>query len=191
MAGSNRLIIGLGNPGAEYEDTRHNVGFMVIDALAEKARVEGFAHDGRADAFVADGRVRGRSITLAKPLRYMNRSGATVKHLVKRFGLSPQDLLIIVDDINLEPGKLRLRQRGSAGGHNGTQDIIDALGTDDFPRLRIGIGSDFARGRQSDYVLSPFSADEQPLIDDAIARARDAAITFVTDGITTAMNRFN
>jgi PTH1 family peptidyl-tRNA hydrolase len=96
-----------------------------------------------------------------------------------------------VDDINLEPGKLRLRKGGSAGGHNGTQDIIDALGTDNFPRLRIGIGNDFARGRQSDYVLSPFSADEQPLIEEVIATARDAAITFVTDGITTAMNRFN
>lgn len=188
---NNRLIIGLGNPGAEYEDTRHNVGFMVVDALAEKARIDGFAHDGRADAFIAEGRVRGRSITLAKPLRYMNRSGATVKNLVRRFTLSTQDILVIVDDINLEPGKLRLRKGGSAGGHNGTQDIIDALGTDNFPRLRIGIGNDFARGRQSDYVLSPFSADEQPLIEEVIATARDAAITFVTDGITTAMNRFN
>ena len=191
MAGSNRLIVGLGNPGAEYENTRHNVGFMVVDALAEKARVEGFAYDGRADAFIAEGRVRGRSVTLVKPLRYMNRSGATVKNLMQRFSLSPQDLLVIMDDINLEPGKLRLRPRGSAGGHNGTQDIIDALGTDDFPRLRIGIGNDFSRGRQSDYVLSPFSATQQPPIDKAIARACDAAITFVTDGITTAMNRFN
>lgn len=190
MAGSKRLLIGLGNPGADYEGTRHNVGFAVVEALAERARAV-FKHDGRADAFVASGRLRGRPVVLVKPLTYMNRSGSTVKHLMRRLGVEPTDILIIVDDINLTLGKLRLRERGSAGGHNGVQDVIDRLDTDAFPRLRIGVGSAFAQGRQVDYVLSPFTEEEQPVIDEAVVRARDAAVTFVVDGIVTAMNRFN
>ena len=190
MAGSKRLLVGLGNPGADYEGTRHNVGFIVVEALAERARAV-FQHDGRADAFVGSGRLRGRPVVLVKPLTYMNRSGSTVKHLVRRLGFEPTEVLIIVDDINLTLGKLRLRERGSAGGHNGVQDVIDQLGTDAFPRLRIGVGDDFAQGRQSDYVLSPFTKEEQPVIDEAVVRARDAAVTFVVDGIVSAMNRFN
>ena len=190
MAGSKRLLIGLGNPGAAYEETRHNVGFVLADALAEKARAD-FKHDGRADALVAEGRVRGRAVTIVKPQTYMNRSGSTVRHLLRRLGLDPVDILVMVDDINLMLGKIRLRERGSAGGHNGVQDIIDPLGTDAFPRLRVGVGSDFARGRQVDYVLSAFADEELPTIEAAVSRARDAAITFVADGIITAMNRFN
>lgn len=190
MAGSKRLLIGLGNPGAAYARTRHNVGFFVVDALAERARVA-FKNDGRADARVAEGRLRGRPVVMVKPQTYMNRSGAAVKHLLRRFGLEAAEVLVIVDDINLALGKLRLRERGSAGGHNGVQDIIDQLGTDAFPRLRVGVGSDFDRGGQVDYVLSPFDAEEQTVIAAAVARARDAAVTFVTDGIVTAMNRFN
>lgn len=190
MAKNARLIVGLGNPGSEYEDTRHNIGFAIVDAIAEKARIT-FKYDGRADAFVGEGRVRGGPVLLAKPLTYMNRSGDAVKRLAKRYQFVSRELFVIVDDINLVTGKLRLRQRGSAGGHNGVQDIIDCLGTDDFPRLRIGIGNDFPRGRQADYVLSPFSVDELPVIEEAVQRGRDAAITFVTDGIVTAMNRFN
>src|SRR5690606_18763971 len=100
-------------------------------------------------------------------------------------------ILVVVDDIALEPGRLRLRERGSAGGHNGLQDIIDRLGTDDFPRLRIGIGSNFSRGRQADYVLSPFAPEERPVIEEAVQKAGDVALTFVSEGITVAMNRFN
>ena len=190
MAGSKRLLIGLGNPGADYEGTRHNVGFAVVEALAKRARAV-FKHDGRADAFVGPGRVRGRPVILVKPLTYMNRSGSTVRHLVRRHGFEPTEILLIVDDVNLALGKLRLRERGSAGGHNGVQDVIDQLGTDAFPRLRVGVGSAFERGQQVDYVLSPFTDEEQPVIDEAVVRARDAAVTFVTDGIVTAMNRFN
>ncbi len=190
MAGSKRLLIGLGNPGETYAATRHNVGFAVVDALAERARTA-FKKDGRADALLAEGRLRGRPVVLVKPQTYMNRSGSAVRHLMRRYGFGPAEILVIVDDINLTLGKIRLRERGSAGGHNGVQDIIDSLGTDAFPRLRIGVGSDFDRGRQSDYVLSPFTAEEQPIIDEALTRARDAAVTFVTDGIVTAMNRFN
>jgi PTH1 family peptidyl-tRNA hydrolase len=190
MPKADRLIVGLGNPGPEYEHTRHNVGFWVVDAVAETARAA-FRHDGRANAMVAQGRTRGRPLTLAKPLTFMNRSGQSVKHLVRRFSLSPRNLLVVYDDLNLDVGRLRLRERGSAGGHNGMQDIIDRLGTDDFPRLRLGIGSDYGRGQQSEYVLSPFDADQEPLIDEALDRAHDAVITFVTDGVVTAMNRFN
>ena len=190
MAGSKRLLIGLGNPGATYERTRHNVGYAVVEALAEQARTT-FKHDGRADALLAEGRLRGRPVVLVKPLTYMNRSGSTVRHLMRRLGLEAAEILVVVDDINLALGKIRLRERGSAGGHNGVQDIIDQLGTDAFPRLRLGVGSDFDRGGQVDYVLSPFEAEEQTIIDEAVTRARDAAVTFVTDGIVTAMNRFN
>ena len=182
--------MGLGNPGAEYEGTRHNVGYWVVDAVAETARAS-FRHDGRANAMVAEGRARGRPLTLVKPLTFMNRSGQTVQHLLRRFTLAPRNLLVVYDDLNLPVGRLRLRKGGSAGGHNGIQDVIDRLGTDAFPRLRVGIGSDYARGGQVDYVLSPFDAEQQPLIEEAVVRARDAVITFVTDGLVTAMNRFN
>lgn len=190
MAKADRLLVGLGNPGAEYEGTRHNVGFAVIDALAERGRIA-LRYDGRADAYLGEGRLRGRPVMLVKPQTYMNRSGDAVQHLAKRWGVGPEAIFVIYDDINLPLGTLRLRERGSAGGHNGIQDIIDQLGTDAFPRLRIGIGSAFERGQQANYVLSPFGAAEQEQAADAIRRARDAAGTFVTDGLTTAMNRFN
>ena len=189
MATSKRLIVGLGNPGAEYEKTRHNVGFEVVDAVADKARIT-LEHD-KGDVLLGWGRVRRYPLGVAKPLTYMNRSGTAVRTLLGRHGLEPQEILVVVDDINLPVGKLRLRQGGSAGGHNGLQDITDRLGRDDFPRLRFGVGSDFSRGKQADYVLSPFSPDERPIVEEALVRARDAAITFVTDGIVTAMNRFN
>lgn len=188
MAQSKRLIVGLGNPGAEYERTRHNVGFRVVDALADRLKL---ALKKKGETLVGWGSWRGRSVGVAKPLAYMNRSGLALEPLVRRSGLSPVDLLVIVDDINLPTGRIRIREKGGAGGHNGLEDLIDWLDSDDFPRLRIGIGSEFERGRQSDYVLSVFEADELPLIDAAVEQSRDAALTFVTDGITTAMNRFN
>lgn len=189
MATSKRLIIGLGNPGAQYEKTRHNVGFEVADAVADKARIT-LEHE-KGDVLLGWGRIRRYPIGVAKPLTYMNRSGTAVRTLLGRNSLQPQEILVVVDDINLPVGKLRLRQGGSAGGHNGLQDITDKLGRDDFPRLRFGVGSDFSRGRQADYVLSPFPVEDRPVVDEAVLRARDAAITFVTDGIVTAMNRHN
>lgn len=189
MASGKRLIVGLGNPGPEYERTRHNVGFWVADAVAEKARAA-FAHE-KGNALVAWGRVRGRSVGIAKPQTFMNRSGAAVRNLVGRYGLDLDQVLVVYDDLNLPLGALRLRPGGSAGGHNGVQDIVDELGSDAFPRLRFGIGSDFPRGGQVDYVLSPFEDAAQPLVEEAVSLARDAAITFVCDGLTTAMNRYN
>lgn len=190
MAQGRRLIVGLGNPDREYAATRHNVGFLVVDTIAARCRAP-FEEDGRARAQVAQARIKGRKAVLAKPQTFMNRSGAAVETLARRHALAPQDILIVVDDIYLPLGALRLRASGGAGGHNGMQDITDRLGTDAFPRLRMGIGSDFGRGRQSDYVLSPFAEEEMALVERALERAADAARVFVTDGIVHAMNRFN
>lgn len=190
MASAQRLIIGLGNPGADYVSTRHNAGFMVVDAVADRIKAPAFEH-GRGNTLLTSGRMRGRPVVLAKPLTYMNRSGAAARALLNLYGLEPDNMLVVYDDIALPAGKLRLRPQGSAGGHNGIQDIIDAIGTDVFPRLRFGVGSHFARGRQVDYVLSPFSDEQTEDVEVGISRAVDAVVTFVAEGITTSMNRFN
>jgi len=189
MAAKIRLIIGLGNPGAEYEQSRHNAGYMAVDAVAEKLGLR-WERD-RAQALSAWGRCRSKAFGLAKPLTFMNLTGQAVRGLVRGHQLTLADVMVVADDIHLPPGTIRLRQGGSAGGHNGVQDIIDRFGSRDFPRLRIGVGDNFARGHQVDHVLSPFDSAELPLIDQAIVRANEAILTFVTDGITIAMNRFN
>lgn len=190
MALGKRLIIGLGNPGEAYDGTRHNVGFAIVDHVAERSGAT-FLMDGRAASLVAPCRLRGRSVVLVKPQGYVNRSGASVQHLIRRFGLETRDILVVTDDIHLSTGQLRLRERGGSAGHNGMQNIIESLGTDAFPRLRIGIGSNFEIGRQVEYVLTPFTEQEQRVISDTIARARDAVTAFAVDGIAPAMNRFN
>ncbi len=184
-----RLLVGLGNPGSEYAETRHNVGFMVIDALAKRARTE--VTRQRDEMLFGWGKWRGREIGLAKPQTYMNRSGTALELFLRRYKVDPSELLVIVDDIHLPLGKLRIRPKGGSGGHNGIQDIIDWLDTDEFARLRIGVGSEFQEGRQSDHVLSPFEESEQELLADVMKRAENAALTFVVDGVNTAMNRFN
>jgi PTH1 family peptidyl-tRNA hydrolase len=189
MPRSKRLIVGLGNPGVEYEGTRHNVGFMVVDALADRLDIA-LDHD-RADALIGWGSHRGCPLGLMLPLTYVNRSGDAVRSAMRAEDLAPRELLVVVDDLHLDPGTIRLRPGGGSGGHNGLDDIARRLDTTDFPRLRVGIGDDFAKGRQSDYVLSPFSEAQQPLIEDAIERAGEAILTFVQDGIEPAMNRFN
>lgn len=187
-AGSNRIIIGLGNPGIKYEGTRHNIGFEVIEAIADRIDAD-WRDKGRSA--IADGRWRGRKLMLAAPQTYMNRSGLAVDELLRRNRVTAQDILVIVDDIHLDTGVIRIRQKGGTGGHNGLDDIIDWLDSNDFPRMRIGVGNDFGQGRQAEYVLEQFTEEERTLINPAIERARDAALTFVTDGIVTAMNRFN
>lgn len=189
MPRSKRLIVGLGNPGAEYEGTRHNVGFVVVEALAERLGVSLSA--GRFQALEGWGSHRGYPLGLALPLTYVNRSGDAVKPLVNQHGLAPSELLVVVDDLHLPTGTVRLRPGGGSGGHNGLEHIARCLGTTDFPRLRIGIGNDFPRGRQADYVLSPFTDEQQPLIDEAVEQACEAALTFVRAGIEPAMNRYN
>ena len=189
MASRKRLIVGLGNPGIEYEQTRHNVGFMVADAVA--SRLDLSLEAGRGPAQVGCGRFRSRPLCVVKPLTFMNRSGGAVRHHMNKLKVAREDILVIFDDLNLDLGVIRIRQSGSAGGHNGMQDIIDVVGSNEIPRLRIGIGSQFRRGKQAEYVLSPFEDDELELLEDTIQAARDAAFLFTTEGVLPAMNRYN
>ena len=188
-AGASFIIIGLGNPGPEYADTRHNAGFFVIDRLAERlgARLDREA----AGSFVGDGVWRGQALELAQPQTFMNRSGGAVEGLLRRSGLEASQMLLVYDDLALPVGQIRLRGKGSAGGHNGVQDVIDALGSAEFPRLRVGVGNRFDSGRQVDYVLSPFDADEHDTVDDALDRAVEAALAVAHDGLVAAMNVHN
>lgn len=189
MARAKRIIIGLGNPGPDYAGTRHNAGFLVADAVARKA---GLAFEAGGGSFEsAWGSYRGTPLGVAKPLGFMNRSGTAVEKLVGLGRFETDDVLVVYDDLALALGQIRLRPGGSAGGHNGVQDVIDRLNSENFPRLRVGIGSSFAHGRQVEYVLAPFEADEQPLVEEAVATAAEAALTFVRDGLTAAMNRYN
>lgn len=197
---SHRLLVGLGNPGAKYEATRHNVGFMVVDSIAAKTKttIESAQASRWASFFgqqsvaiEAEGRFKGYPFRLLKPLTYMNLSGSAVKKVMNKYGIAPENVLILFDDIALPLGTIRIRPSGSAGGHNGLQDIIDELGTDAIPRLRFGIGNDFGRGQQADYVLSPFDAADQDLLEATLKAATDAALTFVREGLTVAMNRYN
>ena len=200
-----QLIVGLGNPGARYLYTRHNVGFMIADATADRTHLRllsGRAATAKRSAWTAwlrrqdlaefgQGTYEGHAFALIKPLTFMNRSGEAVAHYVHALNLAAQDVLVIFDDISLPVGTVRLRKKGGAGGHNGVQSIIDHLGTAEFPRLRFGVGSDFARGQQVDYVLSPFAPDEQETVDAAITQATDAVLTTIREGIDIAMNRYN
>jgi len=183
------LIIGLGNPGKKYERSRHNVGFELVDKLAGSFSITMSAGKGP----FTTGKARGKESTfrLVKPTTYMNHSGDAVRQAMHWFDVSPADCLVCYDDLNLDTGVIRLRPGGSAGGHNGVQDIINKLKTDQFPRLRIGIGSDFKYGRQVQYVLSPFTDEQREIIDTTIERAKDAVQLFVREGIDAAMNKFN
>lgn len=183
-----KLIVGLGNPGSEYERTRHNVGWMVVDAFAKKFRIDLSKHE--KNAMTGTGRVAGGSVMVAKPLTYMNLSGDSVRLLVNAYLDATQDLMIVYDDIDLPLGKLRIRQNGSSGTHNGMRSIIAELQTENFPRLRVGIGS-ATEVKLRDYVLDEFTPDEQPAIDRAIARAVDALVFFCRGDLKRAMSEYN
>ncbi|MDT0630364.1 aminoacyl-tRNA hydrolase [Rubrivirga litoralis] len=188
-----RLLVGLGNPGPDYVGTRHNAGFEAIERAADAA---GIALDaevgGRAGrSVVGEGLYRGHGLALAKPLTFMNRSGAAYAALLDRYGLDAADVLLVYDDLALPLGQVRLRGKGSAGGHNGVQSVIDALGTAEFPRLRIGLGDSFPPGGQVDYVLAPFDDGERAAADAALDLAAEAALAFAHDGLAAAMNQFN
>lgn len=183
-----KLIVGLGNPGADYERTRHNVGWMAVEAFARKFRIDIAKHE--KNALTGTGRVAGGSVMVAKPLTYMNLSGEAVRLLVNAYLESTDDLIVVYDDIDLPLAKLRIRPNGSAGTHNGMRSIVQTLGTEKFPRLRIGIGASDS-GRLRDYVLDEFAADEQPVVDRAIARSVDALVLFARGDLRRAMNEFN
>lgn len=182
-----RLIVGLGNPGRKYAGTRHNVGFDTADLIAGR---HGLEWEGApADALLARWRTAGA--LLAKPLTFMNLSGHPVGELLRFFKVDPADMLVIVDDVHLEIGRLRARSSGSAGGHNGLKSIIGQLGTEEFSRLRIGVGRGDARRDLAAHVLAKFEPEERPHIAEAVGRAADAAELFVAEGIGPVMNRFN
>lgn len=184
-----KLVVGLGNPGKEYLRSRHNVGFLVIDLLAKRT---GIRLRRRKSASMGESSIGQEPVLLAKPMTFMNRSGDAVGPIFGRLRLLPTDLLVVYDDLDLPFGKLRLRPRGSSGGHNGMKSIIASLETEDFPRLRIGIGRPENEGKDAvHYVLGPFRKAESEALDEVIARAADAVESFVTAGIEVAMNRFN
>jgi PTH1 family peptidyl-tRNA hydrolase len=184
-----KLIVGLGNPGRKYEGTRHNVGFDVADVLATRHRV-GWASAPRGiEALVS--RWRTVDAVLAKPLTFMNLSGPAVVGLLQFYKIDLPDLLVIVDEVHIELGRLRTRSRGSAGGHNGLKSIIGALGSEEFARLRIGVGRGDDRRDLADHVLAKFGAAERAPIVEAVDRAADAAELFIAEGIGPVMNRYN
>ena len=186
-----KLIVGLGNPGREYRDTRHNVGFMVVDEIAKRHDLAmAMAPSQVPDAFIAK-KFGAEPLLIAKPLTFMNRSGEAVAALTRYYGIELDDLLVVVDEVALPFGRLRARARGSAGGHNGLKSCIERLGTTEFPRLRLGVGRGDARRDLADHVLSKFEPDEQAGLGEFIARAADAAEMFAVEGIATVMNTYN
>ena len=179
-----KLVAGLGNPGAEYEWTRHNLGFEVLDGIAAKHRA---SWSGKPDAEIA--KWAGHAILL-KPQTFMNLSGAAVQRWSHFYRVAFEDLLVVVDDVNLEAGRLRIRRGGGPGGHNGLKSIIAMIGTEDFPRLRIGVGGGAQRSLSS-HVLGKFGAEEEAVIETAIQKAVEAIEVFVAEGIVAAMDRYN
>jgi peptidyl-tRNA hydrolase, PTH1 family len=186
-----QLIVGLGNPGREYRETRHNVGFLVVDEIARRHSLTlGMAPSQIPDAMIAK-KFGERALLVAKPLTFMNNSGEAVAALARYYDVPIGDLLIVVDEVALPFGRLRARARGSAGGHNGLKSVIGRLGTMEFARLRLGVGRGDARRDLADHVLSKFEADEQSALGEFIARAADAAEMFAAEGIEKVMNTYN
>ena len=184
-----KIILGLGNPGSEYARTRHNIGWLVLDAIAEQLR--GSFAPGKGDFLEAAGRWRGTEIRLIKPTTYMNNSGTAARTVLGRYGVQPADMLVVVDELQFPTGRVQLKPGGSSGGHNGLESLIYHLRTEAFPRLRCGIGNDFERGRMADYVLSPFAESEREELDRMIIAGRDLALSWAAMGTARAMSLFN
>lgn len=184
-----RFVVGLGNPGERYRRTRHNVGFMVVDELLARGGLRKGREDG--DAWVAAAEVGGEAAMLVKPLTFMNRSGVAVDRILSREGGAPSDLIVVVDDAALELGSLRIRERGSHGGHNGLRSLIELLGTDEFPRVRVGIRKGDPPGDLADYVLSAFPEEEVLVVQEVVGWASDAVACVIREGATATMNQYN
>ncbi|HVN54112.1 MAG TPA: aminoacyl-tRNA hydrolase [Anaerolineaceae bacterium] len=183
------LIVGLGNPGREYRETRHNIGFMLIDTLA---REEGLTISRmQSKALVAQGEISGHKVILAKPQTYMNLSGQAVGGLLRFYKISLDHLLVAHDDLDLPLGAIRIRPGGGSPGQKGVSSIIEKVGTQDFPRLRLGIGRPPGRMDPADYVLEPFSAEEKPLVFTVLEKASEAVLVYIERGLEPAMNLYN
>jgi PTH1 family peptidyl-tRNA hydrolase len=186
-----KLIVGLGNPGREYRDTRHNVGFMVVDEIARRHGLNwAMAPSQVPDAFVVK-KFGADPVLLAKPLTFMNRSGDAVAALSRYYDIAPADMLVVVDEVDLPFGRLRARARGSGGTHNGLRSLVERLGSTEFPRLRLGVGRGDARRDLADHVLSKFEPGERAELEGFITRAAEAAEMFAVDGIGKVMNTYN
>ncbi len=189
------LIIGLGNPGAEYEDTRHNIGFMALDRMVKTLNIDSKSNTYKFSierhAYVAEVKVKGRTIILVKPTTFMNLSGKAVKYWMDKEKVPVENVLVIVDDLALDLGTIRLRMGGGDGGHNGLKDIIACLGHNKFNRLRFGIGSNFSRGRQVDFVLGKIEGDDMAIVDPKLDMCCDIIKSFATIGMDRTMNMYN
>ncbi len=182
------MIVGLGNPGPEYKGTRHNVGFEAIDQLAERHKIK--LDKGKQQSRLGVGMVNGRAVVLVKPLTFMNLSGRSIAPLAREYGIKPERILVIADDLDLTVGRVRARAKGSAGGHNGHKSLIAALGTEEYPRFKIGIGS-VDKGDTIDHVLGKFNSEERLDVNEAIDQVVDGVEITIADGIELAMNRVN
>ena len=184
------LIAGLGNPDKKYEKTRHNIGFDTVDALAEKYNIS--ITEKKHKALCGSGVIEGVKVILAKPQTYMNLSGESIAEIVNFYKLDPEsEMLIIFDDISLAPGNIRVRKKGSAGGHNGIKSIISSVGTSNFMRIKVGVGEKPQGWDLADHVLGRFSSGDRKLVDEAIEFAADAVEKIITDGPDAAMNEYN
>ena len=183
------LIAGLGNPTREYEKTRHNVGFEAIDILADKAGTT--VTEKKHKALYGKGYIGGQKVILAKPQTYMNLSGESIREIADFYKIEPENIIILCDDINLSEGQLRIRLKGSAGGHNGLKNIISHLGTQEFPRIRIGVGEKPRGMDLADYVLGRFPKEQQAVMEEAYRDAAEAACMMIEDGADAARNHYN
>jgi PTH1 family peptidyl-tRNA hydrolase len=184
-----RLIVGLGNPGKDYALTRHNAGFIVIDKLAADAGIA--LNKRKFNTVYGSGRLGTLEVLLVKPLGYMNRSGPPVHQLAAYYRISSQDVLVVHDDIDLVFGRIKIKEKGGHGGHNGIKSLIAAFGDGDFARVRIGVGRPASGRDAADHVLSRFAKDERTALDQIITLARDAVVTVLSEGLQEGMNRFN
>jgi len=183
------LVVGLGNPGKDYEKTRHNIGFMIIDEVAKACSVS--LDKSKFDGFLGKGRICSRQVMLLKPMTFMNRSGNSVCRVLDYYGLDSSGMLVIYDDLDLEFGRIRIREKGGHGGHNGMRSILSSVGNSDFPRIRVGIGRPAGEKDVTSHVLGGFSKDEKNTLPDLVYLVKDAVMTVINDGLNYAMNRFN
>jgi PTH1 family peptidyl-tRNA hydrolase len=183
------LIVGLGNPGTEYENTRHNLGFKVIEELARRLSIISLKF--KSQSLIAEDMIKDHKVIIAEPQTYMNNSGPAVRGLMEWFKIKSENLILIYDDVDLEVGQLRIREKGGAGGHHGVSSVIESLGTTHFNRIRIGVGREDLSGDVSEYVLQTIPSSQREKIDETVIAAADAAESIIGEGLDKAMNRFN